>query len=46
VSDEDAQVCAEGVRRGGTLVSARVPDADRSRLEAILEIRCEPHRPP
>ncbi|WP_409364070.1 hypothetical protein [Bradyrhizobium liaoningense] len=27
---------AEGIRRGGTLVSARVPDADRARLEAIL----------
>jgi len=36
VSDDDAQVYAEGVRRGGTLVSARVPDADRSRLESIL----------
>ena len=24
-------------RRGGTLVSARVPDADRSRYEAILD---------
>ena len=30
------QFYAEGVRRGGTLVSARVPDADRGRLEAIL----------
>src|SRR5579871_2290113 len=28
VSDEDAQVYAEGVRRGGTLVTARIPDAD------------------
>jgi hypothetical protein len=36
VSDDDAQVYAEGVRRGGTLVSARVPDPDRSRLEPIL----------
>jgi hypothetical protein len=27
---------AEGVRRGGTLVSARVADADRGRLDAIL----------
>ncbi len=27
---------AEGVRRGGTLVSARVPDSDRARLETIL----------
>jgi hypothetical protein len=37
VSDEDAQVYAEGVRRGGTLVSARVPDADQNRAEAILD---------
>jgi hypothetical protein len=36
ISDEDAHSYAEGVRRGGTLVSARVPDADRSRLDAIL----------
>ena len=36
VSQEDAHIYAEGVRRGGTLVSARVPDADRSRLDAIL----------
>jgi hypothetical protein len=36
VSKEDAPLYAEGVRRGGTLVSARVPDADRSRFEAIL----------
>ena len=37
VSDEDAQVYAEGVRRGGTLVTARVNDSDASRLEAILD---------
>lgn len=37
VSEEDANVYAEGVRRGGTLVSARVPDGDRSRLEGILD---------
>ena len=37
VSDEDAHVYAEGVRRGGTLVSARVPDGDRSRLESLLD---------
>ena len=37
VSKEDAPLYAEGVRRGGTLVSARVPDADRSRLDAILD---------
>jgi hypothetical protein len=36
VSEEDAHRYAEGVRRGGTLVSARVPDADRSRLDAVL----------
>ena len=36
-ASEDAYVYAEGVRRGGTLVSARVPDADRSRYEAILD---------
>ena len=36
-SEEDARVYAEGVRRGGTLVSARVPDADRSRLEGTLD---------
>ena len=33
---EEAPLYAEGVRRGGTLVSARVPDADRARLETIL----------
>jgi hypothetical protein len=36
VSKEDAPLYAEGVRRGGTLVSARIPDADRSRLDTIL----------
>lgn len=36
VSKDDAETYAEGVRRGGTLVSARVPDADRSKLEAVL----------
>jgi hypothetical protein len=36
VSKEDAPLYAEGVRRGGTLVSARVPDADRARLDTIL----------
>src|SRR3954447_11528588 len=36
VSKEDAHSYAEGVRRGGTLVSARVPDQDRSRLDALL----------
>jgi hypothetical protein len=37
VSDQDAQVYAEGVRRGGTLVTARIPDADRARAEAVLD---------
>jgi hypothetical protein len=37
ISKEDADSYAEGVRRGGTLVSARVADADRSRLEAVLD---------
>jgi hypothetical protein len=36
VSKEDAPLYAEGVRRGGTLVSAKVPDADRARLDAVL----------
>lgn len=36
VSEDEAPLYAEGVRRGGTLVSARVPDADRARYEAIL----------
>jgi hypothetical protein len=36
VSQEEAPLYAEGVRRGGTLVSARVADADRGRLESIL----------
>jgi hypothetical protein len=37
VSPEDANVYAEGVRRGGTMVTARVPDGDRARCEAILD---------
>lgn len=36
VSREDASRYAEGIRRGGTLVSARVPDQDRTRLDALL----------
>jgi hypothetical protein len=36
-SEDDAYVYAEGVRRGGTLVSARVADADRARYEALLD---------
>ena len=37
-SEEDANAYAEGIRRGGTLVSARVPDGDRARYEAILDL--------
>jgi hypothetical protein len=37
VSEDEAHVYAEGVRRGGTLVTARVPDADRMACEAILD---------
>jgi len=36
-SEEDAEIYAEGIRRGGTLLSARVPDGDRARYEAILD---------
>ena len=43
VSKEDATLYAEGVRRGGTLVSARVADTDRARLDAILKpVRGQP----
>lgn len=37
VPEEDAHVYAEGVRRGGTLVTARVNDGDVARAEAILQ---------
>jgi uncharacterized protein (TIGR02271 family) len=37
VNDEDAHVYAEGVRRGGTLVVARVPERDQDRYQAILD---------
>ncbi len=36
VPKEDAEIYAESVRRGGTLVCARVPDTDRARYEAIM----------
>ena len=36
VSEEEAPLYAEGVRRGGTLVSAKVPESDRARYESIL----------
>src|SRR6186713_259974 len=37
VSEEDAHVYAEGVRRGGTLVTARVDDRNAAQLDATLE---------
>ena len=37
IGEDDAHAYAEGVRRGGTLVMARVPDADRARVEAIMD---------
>jgi hypothetical protein len=37
VSKEDAHIYAEGIRRGGTLVTARVLDADRAKCESILD---------
>jgi hypothetical protein len=37
VAEEDVELYAEGVRRGGTLVSARVPEMDRARYEAIMD---------
>ena len=37
VPKDEASQYAEGVRRGGTLVSARISDPDRSRVEAILD---------
>jgi len=36
VSEEDAHVYAEGIRRGGTLVTARVEDARAEAANAIL----------
>jgi hypothetical protein len=51
VSEEDAQVFVEGVRRGGTLVAARVHQAELPRITALmnqsavkLEERCDRYR--
>jgi hypothetical protein len=44
VSDTDAHVYSESVRRGGTLVSVRVKDEDAARVQAILD-RYEPIDP-
>ena len=35
--DEEAHVYAEGLRRGGAVVSARVADPDAARLQAIMD---------
>ncbi len=37
VSEEDAHLYAEGIRRGGSLVTARVDDAFATEAEAILK---------
>ena len=37
VSDDEAPLYAEGVRRGGSLVTAKVADVDKARLEAVLD---------
>ncbi len=37
VSTEEAEVYAEGLRRGGAVVSARVNDADATRLQALMD---------
>ena len=51
ISEEDAQVFVEGVRRGGTLVVTRVPQAEVPRVAATmnpsavnLQERCELYR--
>jgi len=36
ISEENAQVCVEGVRRGGTLVAARAPQSEVPRVEAMM----------
>jgi hypothetical protein len=37
VGKDDADVYAEGLRRGGAVVSARVADTDAARLQAIMD---------
>ena len=37
VDENEAHTYAEGIRRGGTLVTARVPEFDRARAEATLD---------
>jgi hypothetical protein len=38
ISGEEAHAIAEGLRRGGTLLSARVPEADQDRYAAIVDV--------
>jgi hypothetical protein len=37
VGKEEADIYAEGLRRGGTVVTARVNDADATRLQEVLD---------
>jgi len=37
IGEKEAHTYAEGVRRGGTLVTVRVPDADPARVESIMD---------
>src|SRR5215204_3124259 len=37
IGERNAESYAEGVRRGGTLVSVRVSEADRARIEPIMD---------
>ena len=37
ISDDDAHVYAEGLRRGGAVVSTRVEDKDAARLQAVMD---------
>jgi hypothetical protein len=37
LSKEDIEIYAEGLRRGGAIVSARVDEADADRLQAIMD---------
>jgi hypothetical protein len=37
ISDDEANVYAEGLRRGGALVSAKVEDNDATRMQAIMD---------
>src|SRR6202023_4158098 len=36
IGEEDAHVFVEGVRRGGTLVAARMPQAELPKIESMM----------